>query len=250
LAQLNQYKMASTLRVIGDVHGQIDPEDLFTREARPYLYLIADAPHSIQLGDMGDGETYDRLMASVDANRHRFFPGNHENYDRLPPHSIGDFGSVSWGEVNFFFFRGAESTDRDVLLRLGAEQGRTLWFEQEELTEEQMRTAELEYLRVRPRIVLSHDAPTHVARGAWQHARRFNPANSRARYSPSRTTDFLERLLGQHQPRVWLFGHHHHDWRHREGGSLFVCVGELSYVDIDSSGLPLSSLNIPPQGRS
>jgi predicted phosphodiesterase len=234
--------MISTLRVIGDVHGQIDSDSLFTRDARPYLDIISDAPHSIQLGDMGDGETYDHLIASVDANRHRFFPGNHESYDRLPPHNLGDFGSVSWGEVNFFFVRGAESTDREVLLQLGSEEGKKLWFEQEELTEEQMRAAEHEYLRARPQIVLSHDAPTHVARSAWQHARRFSPPNSRAKYSASRTTDFLERLLGQHQPRVWLFGHHHHDWRLLEGGSLFVCVGELSHVDIDSSGLPLPFL--------
>jgi hypothetical protein len=234
--------MTSTLRVIGDVHGQIDPDSLFTRDARPYLDIISDAPFSIQLGDMGDGETYDKLIARVDANRHRFFPGNHESYDRLPPHNLGDFGSVSCGEVGFFFVRGAGSTDREVLLRLGAEQGKNLWFEQEELTEEQMRAAEHEYLRARPQIVLSHDAPTHVARLAWQHARRCSPPNSRARYSATRTTDFLERLLDQHQPRVWLFGHHHHDWRHRESGSLFVCVGELSYVDIDTSGLLLSSL--------
>ena len=234
--------MTSTLRVIGDVHGQIDSDSLFSRDARPYLDIISGAPYSIQLGDMGDGETYDQLIARVDANRHRFFPGNHENYERLPPHNLGDFGLVSWGEVNFFFVRGAGSTDREVLLRLGSEQGKTLWFEREELTEEQMRAAEHEYLRARPQIVLSHDAPTHVARFAWQHARRFSPPNSRARYSASRTTDFLERLLGQHQPRVWFFGHHHHDWRHRESDSLFVCVGELSYVDIDSSGLPLPSL--------
>ena len=35
---------------------------------------------------------------------------------------------------------------------------------------------------------------------------------------------------------LWLFGHHHRDWRYREGETLFVCVGELSYVDIDLAG--------------
>jgi hypothetical protein len=45
-----------TLRVIGDVYAQIDQADLFTRDARPYLEIIADAAYSIQLGDMGDRE--------------------------------------------------------------------------------------------------------------------------------------------------------------------------------------------------
>lgn len=228
--------MSSKLRVIGDVHAQIEQADLFTREARPYLEIIADAPYSIQLGDMGDRETYEQLVALVDAGRHRFFPGNHEYYDGLPPHSLGDFGPVHWGGVDFFFVRGAWSNDRELLVQLGREEGKTLWFEQEELTDEQMHAALVEYLRARPRIVLSHDAPTHVARLAWQHSRRFSPPNPKAAFCASRTTDLLERFLENHRPRLWLFGHHHRDWRYMEGGTVFVCVGELSYVDIDSSG--------------
>ena len=228
--------MIPTLRVIGDVHAQIGPADLFTRDARPYLELIADAAYSIQLGDMGDRETYDQLVAHVDAGRHRFLPGNHEHYERLPPHSLGDFGLVTWGGVDLFFLRGAWSTDQEKLVQLGREQGKTLWFKQEELTDEQMGAALEEYLRARPRIVLSHDAPTRVARFAWHNARRFSAPNSRAVFCASRTTEFLERLLDLHQPRLWLFGHHHRDWRHMGSGTLFVCVGELSYVDIDSAG--------------
>lgn len=185
---------------------------------------------------MGDRETYEQLVSSVDATRHRFVPGNHEDYDHLPPHSLGDFGMACWHGVDFFFVRGAESTDREKLLQLGREAGRRLWFEQEELTQEQMGAAEQEYSRARPQIVMSHDAPTHVARGAWQHARRGNPPNSRAMFCSSRTGDFLERLLEQHRPRLWLFGHHHHNWRQREGNTLFVCVGELSHVDINAAG--------------
>lgn len=229
--------MIPTLRVIGDVHGQIGHDDLFTRDARPYLELIADAEFSIQLGDMGDRGTYEQLVAQVDARRHRFFPGNHEHYDGLPPHSLGDFGPVQWGGVEFFFLRGAWSSDREKLVQLGREQGKTLWFAQEELTEAQMRAAMEEYMRIRPRIVLSHDAPTHIARLAWQHARRFSAPNSRAVFYASRTTDFLERLVEHHRPRLWLFGHHHRDWRLKEGASLFVCVGELSCVDIDADGV-------------
>src|SRR4051812_34473689 len=98
--------MTASLRIIGDVHGQVDLDNLFTRNARPYFEIIAEARYSIQVGDMGAGETYDLLAANVDAGRHRFLPGNHEDYDRLPPHSLGDFGAVAWGGVDFFFVRG------------------------------------------------------------------------------------------------------------------------------------------------
>ncbi len=228
--------MIPILRIIGDVHAQIGHADLFTRDAQPYLDIIADAAFSVQLGDMGDRGTYEQLVASVDAERHRFFPGNHEHYDWLPPHNLGDFGNVLLGGVEFFFARGAWSSDREKLIQLGREQDKTIWFKQEELTDEQMSAALEEYLRLRPRIVLSHDAPTHVARYAWQNARRFSAPNPRAVFSASRTTDFLERLLEHHQPRLWLFGHHHRDCRRKEGDTLFVCLGELSYVDIDSNG--------------
>jgi hypothetical protein len=224
------------LRIIGDVHGQIQPDDLVAGQSRPYLDIIAGAPYSVQVGDMGDGETYDQLIAHVDPGRHRFFPGNHDHYDRLPPHSLGDFGAVCWGGVDFFFVRGAASTDRAKLVRLGRQLGKTLWFEEEELTEEQMRAAEQAYLRARPRVVLSHDAPTDIARLARKHAWQFRPPYPGAAFQPSRTTDFLTRLLEQHPPRLWAFGHHHRDWRYWDGETLFVCVGELSHVDIDRAG--------------
>jgi hypothetical protein len=226
----------NTLRIIGDVHAQIQPEDLISRRCRPYLELIAAARRSIQVGDMGDGETYDQLIANFDPGQHRFFPGNHDHYDRLPPHSLGDFGAVSWAGVDFFFVRGAASADKAKLVQLGRELGKTLWFAEEELTEEQMRAAEREWLRTEPRIVLSHDAPTDIARFAWQYARGVSPPNPAAVFRPSRTNAFLARLLEQHSPRLWVFGHHHHDWHYWDGQTTFVCVGELSYIDIDAAG--------------
>jgi hypothetical protein len=226
----------STLRIIGDVHGQIHPDDLLAGTSRPYLDLIAGAPYSIQVGDMRDGETYEQLTAHVDAGRHRFFPGNHDHYDQLPPHCLGDFGAVCWGGVDCFFVRGAESTDREILVNLGRKLGKTLWFAEEELTDEQMRAAEQAYQQARPRVVLSHDAPTELAHLVWQHARRLGPPKPGVTFRPSRTNEFLMRLLEQHAPRLWAFGHHHRDWRYRDGDTLFVCVGELSYIDVDPAG--------------
>jgi predicted phosphodiesterase len=224
------------LRVIGDVHAQTDEENLASRHGRPYLELIAGVEHSVQLGDLGDGETYNQLVREVDAGRHRFFPGNHEAYDRLPPHSLGDFGTVRLGGVEFFFVRGAESTDRDKLVRLGRELGKTLWFAEEQLDESQMEACRREYLAARPTIVITHDAPTEAARLAWEHSLRHARRDAAAVFRPSRTNEFLAGLFERHQPKLWLFGHHHRDLRQQLRETWFVCVGELSYVDVTADG--------------
>lgn len=224
------------LRVIGDVHGQVDEENLTRRNARPYLELIAGVQSSVQVGDLGDAETYAALTACVDATSHRFLPGNHDHYQCLPPHSLGDYGWTTLGGVEFFFVRGASSEDRDKLIRVGRELGRKLWHEEEELTDEQMLAAEQEYLRTRPATVISHDAPADVAYLIYEYVRRTRAPDPAAVFRASRTNRFLARLFEQHQPRLWLFGHHHRDWRYRAGDTTFVCVGELSYVDVDESG--------------
>ena len=93
------------LRIIGDVHAQVD--FVLRREAHGYLELIADCDYSVQLGDMGDAETYAELNRVADVERHRFFGGNHDHYSHLPPHALGDYGPVNLGGVEFFFIRGA-----------------------------------------------------------------------------------------------------------------------------------------------
>ena len=92
------------LRVIGDVHAQFDFS--LDKQRSTYKEIVADSEFSVQIGDMGDGETYRQLQEYIDPKLHRFFAGNHDHYPYLPPHSLGDFGSKSHGEVDFFFVRG------------------------------------------------------------------------------------------------------------------------------------------------
>ena len=228
--------LKNTFRIIGDVHTQIIEDDLACSDCQSYVEIIANASYSVQLGDMGDGKSYNQLVDSVDFNRHKFFPGNHDHYNSLPPHSLGDFGAVQLGDVNFFFIRGATSIDRPQLVRLGYELGKTLWFEEEELTEEQMIAAEQAFLQDRPAILISHDAPTHIARLAWENARNMRYPNPEDYFVASKTNSFLDRILEISAPRLWVFGHHHKDWKYHEGETQFVCVGQLSYIDIDHEG--------------
>jgi hypothetical protein len=238
---LEAAKLVSFLRVIGDVHAQIGHDDVVRRHGRSYREIIAGAEHSVQIGDMGDDEAYRSLVEHVDPARHRFFGGNHEHYVALPPHALGDFGAVALGGVEFFFVRGAASTDKTQLLDMGRQVGKTLWYEQEELTDAQMDAAEQAYLAARPTVMLSHDAPTEMARMVWAHGMRLGPPNPEAAYRPSRTCEFLARLWKQHAPRLWAFGHYHRDWNDQEGATLFRCVGELSWIDVSPSAEILSA---------
>lgn len=217
------------LRVIGDVHAQID--FALRRGAPTYLELIANCGHSVQLGDMGDGEAYAELEAQVDAQNHRFFPGNHDHYNCLPTHCLGDYGVATLGGVTFFFVRGAASTDKDKLLRVGRSRGRQLWFEEEELTDHQMSEAKELFGQVRPSIMITHEAPTRVARFVHH-----DTCRSKTTFGTSRTSEFLETLLEIHRPGLWLFGHYHRDWSYYEDDTRFCCVGELSFLDIDAKG--------------
>jgi hypothetical protein len=122
------------------------------------------------------------------------------------------------------------------LLEMSRQVGKLLWHAQEELTDAEMKAAERAYVAARPTIMLSHDAPTEIARQAWAHAMRLAPPNPEAAYRPSRTSEFLARLWRQHAPRLWAFGHYHRDWSDRSGPTTFHCVGELSWIDISSEG--------------
>ena len=119
------------LRIIGDVHAQVDFS--LRKDRASYLEIIAGCSYSVQIGDMGDAEAYDALVEHVDSTKHRFFGGNHDHYPFVPSHHLGDFGFHSIGGVDFFFVRGAKSSDKKKLLETGERLGRTLWYPEEEL---------------------------------------------------------------------------------------------------------------------
>lgn len=218
------------LRIIGDVHGQID--FALKRNARPYLELIADCAYSVQVGDMGDAETYAELTSGVDPAHHRFFGGNHDHYDVLPKHSLGDFGTFSLGGIEFFFIRGARSSDREKLLERGKELGRKLWYEEEEIPESKHDSIVQAYLECRPNLVLSHTCPAHIVPFIHEHVRQQRRYPIHEKSESSITNHLLERLFDAHQPAKWCFGHYHNDWSYCELDTVFHCVGELSFFDI------------------
>jgi len=197
------------LTLVGDVHSNV----------ADYVRLVRDSAYSIQLGDLGFDYS---LLEQLDPARHRFLPGNHDNYAALPPHALGDFGvwTVPAAERerlsgDIFFVRGAWSIDRSSRTE------NVDWFAEEELTDEQFAQAIGLYAELSPDFVISHDCPSSILR----HLSHFG--------TPARTNRHLQQMLDLHRPKRWFFAHHHYTWGKEIDGTLFFCLGELAALDMD-----------------
>lgn len=211
--------------IIGDVHGKYEA----------YHQIIRDCEYSVQLGDMGF--SYDYLNYKIDSEKHKFFGGNHDNYDQYPiiKHSLGDFGGRTHNDLDFYFVRGAYSID--IMYRLNDHMNSRAnfgsmkaWWHQEELTYQKMKECEADYLEVMPKIMITHTAPTKAVRDNFT-----NDLLIRLGFDPdftSKTADFLQTLFEQHQPDLWIFGHFHKDVRDTINGTEFVCLPELGFIDV------------------
>lgn len=181
------------MRFIGDVHGNIDQ----------YLKLL-DCKESVQVGDMGFD--YSLIPASSD---HKFIMGNHDNYEAGHINCLGDYGL----HKDIFFVRGAFSVDKHCR-REGID-----WFSQEELSYRKMCEAIVWFEKIKPEYVVSHDCPQFLANNLWG-------------YESSATRKMLGAMYEIHQPKVWVFGHHHKSIDQVVGKTRFICLPELHYIDL------------------
>lgn len=184
--------------LIGDVHGHLDR----------FQEKLIGVPQSIQLGDFGFRHQHEWHLAHYDPTQHRVLFGNHDYYPGLHwAHSLGNHTYLP--EYRLFAVRGADSIDRDRRT-----QGLN-WWPQEELTYAQGLEALDAYEAAKPEIVLSHDCPQSVAL-KWYGINQ-----------PSRTRQLLQVMLEAHQPRLWVFGHHHRSQQQVRNGVQFRCLAEL-----------------------
>ena len=194
-------------RIMGDVHGHLDF----------YTALVKDVDFSVQLGDMGFD--YKKLIDRLDPTKHRFVPGNHDNYDNLPPHAFqSDWGQVTMGGLDFFYIRGAYSVDK--MYRIPHRS----WWPQEEMeyrsAQQLIETVET----LQPNIILSHDCPFVCYREGV--------LTNNYKIDPSFTTQMLSAVWEVCKPELWVFGHHHNDWTKKIEDTQFICLNELSYLDV------------------
>ena len=200
------------IRIIGDVHGLI----------WDYIEIIKVVDKSIQLGDMGFKNQYtfmqklmhEKEIKSVD---HLFVPGNHDDYNHLPSNSLGDFGHKKIGQHKVVWIRGAMSIDKRLRIP------NVDWWQAEELSYNRGQDAIDLYNEILPDIVLSHDCPFKILSNLYGTAHK----------EVTITGQILDTCFEIHQPKMWLFGHHHQDKTFQIGKTTFKCLGELSHVDLE-----------------
>lgn len=215
--------MKTTLRLIGDVHGQYDR----------YVKLASKAEYSVQVGDLGFEYT---CLKALEPARHKVLAGNHDNYSKWDTerfifmqtgHFLGDFGTHEIpGFPPFFFLRGGYSIDH--MYRTPE----VNWWSDEQLSQRRLIEAMRFYQEKKPHWVITHECPGSLIDAAfgqktWDGERLF----------PSMTAACLDRMLCIHRPKYWFFGHHHKAWKMEIEGTTFCCLPELGIVDLKEGEL-------------
>lgn len=197
-----------------------------------YLRIIGDCDYSICTGDLAFDFSF---LDKVDSNKHKFFGGNHCNYDKICnyPHNIGNYGEYEINKVKFFFIRGASSIDKAYRLEYEAKKHVKIWWEQEELQYVEMVNALDWYIQNKPDLMLTHDCPSTISK------RIGNPNILRSYgFNPETYTNPTQQLLEQcfkyHQPKLWIFGHYHIHSDVTVNNTRFICQPEFGYADINS----------------
>lgn len=208
-------------RVTGDVHGH-------TKQYANML-LEDEVPYSVQIGDMG---FHYKDLDVLDSERHKFYGGNHDNYDFYDwnLYSLGDYGEVNLGPLDFFFIRGAFSIDVKYRLERQAKHGIISWWDREQLNKKEMQSAYNAYKKAKPNIMMTHDCPIDVSKrigsaGALK-AFGFDPETF-----TTATQELFDRCFEEHKPDIWVFGHFHMDLEFDIDGTTFICLDELSSMD-------------------
>ena len=195
------------MRFIGDVHGKIDQ----------YVEITRGCQESVQVGDMGVGFVD---VPVLDSN-HRFIRGNHDNpslcldHPNWIPDGTSEFRN-SLQPYSILYIGGAWSIDRAYRTE-GIN-----WWPDEELGHMELLECIKAADRVKPRVIVSHDMPQSLA----EHMFNAIPISTR-------TQQALDVIWQTQPPEFWIFGHWHKDRVEQIDNTTFICLNELSYIDLD-----------------
>ena len=212
------------MRVIGDIHGKIEP----------YLDIVhGNHDLSIQVGDFGMGFLYPYNAGRVEElhslGYDKFIRGNHDD-PALCREAPGWIEDGHYDEKrDMMCIGGAWSIDHDYRKRMMAAGAATCWWEDEELTLPELVRIHAEYVYRKPSIVITHDAPQSISTRFFFGEGK--PCGLTNQYT-TRTAQALDAMFRDHQPDIWLFGHWHHSHREKVNGTEFVCLAELEWIDI------------------
>ncbi len=198
--------MATPITFLGDIHGM-------------WGAIPQNHPNRIIcVGDLGIGfqKYFDDKPTFPD--NFSFISGNHDSPElcKSIPNFLGRFGYKD----GIFFVSGAWSIDGYKRI-----EGHDKWHD-EELNWQEWNECVSLYEQVKPKIVVSHDAPLSIV------------SYLRSQHSGDRsgTQRGLESMLNQHAPKLWIYGHHHQSSRIETSETTFICLGinELLTIDIET----------------
>lgn len=196
---------------------------------------------TFQVGDMGvgfanrhgqispAGGLHQDIMNSGD---HKWIRGNHDNpalARQLTDRGYaGEYGYRE--DISLFWLGGAFSIDYKQRIP-----GRS-WWADEELSYPELAKAVDLYEKVKPKIVVTHEAPTRIAEYLLTVVLP-NFRNEKLECIGTRTAAALQSMLDIHKPTEWVFGHYHISRSFEWKGTKFTCVNELDTYTITDEPL-------------
>lgn len=192
--------------IIGDVHGKTNEFYALIKKHKPI--------QSIQTGDLGFRKEHAWFLKTFDIGKHSVVFGNH---DYIPfvhaPHSRKDYSYSP--QQKLFTIRGAASIDKTARIE------NVDWWKEEEMSYERWKECIDFYALSKPQIVISHECPRNVARILFGQDYK------------SITNTAMEACLEDHQPYLWIFGHHHISKNEMINGTRFICLSELETFNLE-----------------
>jgi Icc-related predicted phosphoesterase len=186
------------LCLIGDVHGEWDK----------YIKITERLDcQSVCVGDLGfDIYPNQEELDKIDTFNHKAFPGNHDGPSFFNHKiSLGRYGYLK--PYDAFYIGGAETPKHA--------RSRHKWFSDEELTNEQFIKI-IDLIKfIKPKVILTHDAPDSVRRSFFDIKIK------------TKTSFALQAIFDAHQPEQWIFGHHHRSKHGKIKTTNFRCLNKL-----------------------
>lgn len=208
--------------LIGDIHGKWEE---YAQKLETY-----QPERSVQVGDFGWGfptkfpEFHEqRITALHDAmdnfgGENRYIRGNHDNPTACKEHKYCIDDATFEEDTGIFYLGGAFSIDKDIRTP-GVD-----WWEDEELSYDDLNNAIDVYEKAKPRIVISHELPEDIVGYMFSWYRKdFS----------SRTREALGNMWAIHKPELWVFGHWHTSHTAFFDGCQFTCLNELETLMVD-----------------
>ena len=218
-------------RIIGDIHGKW--------QEYKQIATFDSNKESIQIGDFGIGFNgpfwHDRVNEFHSKENHRFIRGNHDFPEKCKTDMVG-YIPDGFVENDVMYIGGAWSIDH-IYRTPGIS-----WWEDEECSVDEFNQIIDIYTTVKPKIMITHDGPLDITdRMFIQEGKAIGGKNAKSILT--KTGQALQAMYEIYQPEFWVFGHWHHDLIHKAEKTTFICLGELTYIDLDFNTLEISKTN-------